>query len=424
MPAINYSMIGAEALEQHDPYAVLKIPEFRLFISARLCLTLALQIQAVVVGWQIYSITKDPLSLGLIGLAEAIPSIFVALYAGHVADNVNRKNIIITCVLVLLICAAALLFYTLPLGSGLLRQFGVWPVYLVIFFSGIARGFNGPAVFSFMPQIINNKGLYANAVSWSTTTWQGAAMAGPAIGGLIYGFWGITASYAIDVVLMLVATTFFFLIKAKPLPPSEVRLPIKESLLSGIRFVFRNQIILSAISLDLFAVLFGGAVALLPIFASDILRTGPEGLGFLRASPAVGSILMAVYLTHRPIHVNAGKRKLLCVAGFGLCMILFGLSTNFWFSLLLLGLSGAFDSISVIIRSTLMQTLTPEHMKGRVSSVNNIFVGSSNEIGAFESGFTARFMGVVPSVIFGGCMTLLVVGVTSWKAEKLRKLHL
>ncbi len=256
------------------------------------------------------------------------------------------------------------------------------------------------------------------------TTWQGASVAGPAIGGLLYGFFGIEASYAADVLLMLLAFLFFFLIGAKPLPPTTERLPIKESLLSGIRFVFGNQIILSAISLDLFAVLFGGAVALLPIFASDILRTGPQGLGFLRAAPAVGSVLMAVYLTHRPMKVNAGIKMLIGVAGFGLCMILFGLSTNFYFSMLLLSLSGMFDSVSVIIRSTLMQTLTPEHMKGRVSSVNNIFVGSSNEIGAFESGFAARLMGVVPSVVFGGIMTLLVVGITTFKADKLRKLNL
>ena len=416
-------MIGADEPKGYDPYAVLKITEFRLFISARMCLTLALQIQAVVVGWQIYNITKDPLSLGLIGLAEAIPSIIVALYAGHLADSTSRKKIIVTCVVSLLLCSMALLIYTLPFGK-ILQQYGVWPIYTVIFLSGIARGFMGPAVFSFMPQIINNKELYANAVSWSTTTWQGAAMAGPAIGGLLYGFWDITATYTVDVILMFLANLFFVLIASKPLPASEGRLPIKDSLLSGIRFVFSNQIILSAISLDLFAVLFGGAVALLPVFASDILRTGPQGLGFLRAAPAVGSILMAIYLTHRPVKVDAGKRMLWCVAGFGMCIILFGLSSNFWFSLVLLGLSGTFDSISVIIRQTLMQTLTPEYMKGRVSAVNNIFVGSSNEIGAFESGSAARLIGVIPSVVFGGCMTLLVVGITAFKADKLRKLQL
>ncbi|WP_051359910.1 MFS transporter [Adhaeribacter aquaticus] len=413
----------SKAAPIHDPYAVLKIPEFRLFISARLCMTLALQIQGVIVGWQIYDITKDPLSLGLIGLAEAIPSIVVALYAGHVADNTSRKKIIISCVLVLLVCSVALLLFTLD-ATTILEEQGVFPIYAVIFLSGIARGFIGPAIFSFMPQIINNRELYTNAVSWTTTTWQGAAVAGPAIGGLLYGFWGITASYGVDVFLTFLATIFFLLISAKPLPPTTEQISIKESLLSGLRFVFGNQVILSAITLDLFAVLFGGAVALLPIFASDILHTGPQGLGFLRAAPAIGSVLMAVYFTHFPMRKDAGKRMLYCVAGFGICMVLFGLSTSFWFSLLLLALSGAFDSISVIIRQTLMQTLTPEHMKGRVSSVNNIFVGSSNEIGAFESGATAKLLGTAASVIFGGCMTLIVVGVTALKADKLRKLQL
>ena len=416
-------MSADKQLPVHDPYAVLKIPEFRLFILARLCLTLALQIQAVVVGWQIYDLTKDPLALGLIGLTEAIPSIIVALYAGHVADSTSRKKIIITCVSVLLVCSVGLLVYSLKPGTAL-QTLGTLPIYSVIFLSGIARGFMGPAIFSFMPQLLPNKALYINAVSWASTTWQGASVAGPAIGGLLYGFFGIGASYSADVGLMLLALLFFLMIGARPLPENTERLPIKESLLSGIKFVFSNQVILSAISLDLFAVLFGGAVALLPIFASEILHAGPQGLGFLRAAPAIGSVLMAVYVTHRPMKVNAGKKMLLCVAGFGVCMILFGLSTNFYFSLLLLALSGAFDSVSVIIRSTLMQTLTPEHMKGRVSSVNNIFVGSSNEIGSFESGFVAKLMGVVPSVVFGGIMTLVVVSVTALKAEKLRKLNL
>jgi len=416
--------MAPDATPQIDPYAVLRLPEYRLFVLARLCLTLALQIQAVVVGWQIYDLTKDPLALGLIGLTEAIPSIIVALYAGHVADNTSRKKIIVTCVLVLLVCSVALLLYTTDIGF-FLQQYGTLPIYGVIFLSGIARGFISPAIFSFMPQIINNKALYANAVSWNTTIWQTASVAGPAIGGLLYGFLGITFSYAADATLTVLATIFFMSIGAKPLPPTtEPRLPIKESLLSGLKFVFGNQVILSAISLDLFAVLFGGAVALLPVFASDVLHIGPQGLGFLRAAPAVGSVLMGIYLTHHPVRTNAGKKMLICVAGFGVCMILFGLSASFWFSLILLAFSGAFDSISVIIRQTLMQTLTPEHMKGRVSSVNNIFVGSSNEIGAFESGTAAKFMGAATSVVFGGFMTLLVVGITSLKADKLRKLDL
>ncbi|ARS36604.1 MFS transporter [Pontibacter actiniarum] len=408
---------------KHDPYAVLKLPDFRLYVSARLCITLAMQIQAVIVGWQIYDMTQDPLSLGLIGLAEAIPSIVVSLYAGYVADIVERKRIILVVVAVLALCSASLLYFTLDI-SRVLLLYGALPIYGVIFVSGIARGFMGPAIFSFMPQLVPNKQLYANAITWSTTTWQAASVAGPAIGGLLYGFYGITASYMTDAVLVLLALLFFSMISRKPLPENANPQNLKESLQSGIRFVFGNQIILSAISLDLFAVLFGGAVALLPIFASDILLVGPQGLGMLRAAPAVGSVLMAMLMAYYPINVDAGKKMLWCVAGFGVCMVLFGLSRNFWFSLVLLALSGAFDSISMIIRSTLIHTLTPEYMKGRVSSVNNIFVGSSNEIGAFESGFTAKLMGTVPAVVFGGIMTLVVVAFTSVKADKLRVLDL
>lgn len=412
-----------EAGGKHDPYAVLRLPEFRLYIVARLCITLAMQIQAVIVGWQIYDITQDPLSLGLIGLAEAIPSIIVSLYAGYIADMVSRKKIIVVVIVALLLCSAALLYFTLDI-SNVLELYGTLPIYVIIFISGIARGFMGPAVFSFMPQLVANKQLYGNAITWSSTTWQAASLAGPAAGGLIYGFAGITAAYATDAALVLLSLTAFAFIDAKPLPENINPQNLKESLRSGIKFVFGNQVILSAISLDLFAVLFGGAVALLPIFASDILDAGPQGLGFLRAAPAVGSVLMAVMLAYYPMQADAGKKMLWSVTGFGMCIILFGLSRNFWFSMGLLALSGAFDSISVIIRSTLIHTLTPEYMKGRVSSVNNIFVGSSNEIGAFESGFTAKLMGVVPAVLFGGIMTLVVVGVTSLKADKLRTLDL
>lgn len=408
---------------RHDPYAVLRIPDFRLYISARLCITLAMQIQAVIVGWQIYDITKDPLSLGLMGLAEAIPSIVVSLYAGYLADMVARKKIIVVSVTALLFCSLTLLVFTLNISHAL-AHLGALPIYGVIFVSGIARGFMGPAVFSFMPQLVADKQLYANAITWSSTTWQTASLVGPAIGGLIYGFFGVTAAYGTDATLVLLSLVSFAFIASKPLPENINPQSMVESLRSGIKFVFGNQVILSAISLDLFAVLFGGAVALLPIFASEILETGPQGLGFLRAAPAVGSVLMALIMAYYPISVNAGKKMLWCVAGFGVCIVLFGLSTNFWFSLLLLAFSGGFDSISVIIRSTLIHTLTPEYMKGRVSSVNNIFVGSSNEIGAFESGFTAKLMGTVTSVVFGGIMTMLVVGVTALKADKLRRLDI
>jgi MFS family permease len=248
---------------------------------------------------------------------------------------------------------------------------------------------------------------------------------GPAVGGVIYGFFGISYAYSADLFLMTTAFLCFALIGSKPLPETVGdKLPIKESLLSGIKFVFGNQIILSAITLDLFAVLFGGAIALLPIFASDILLTGPQGLGFLRAAPAVGSILTAVYLAHHPLRKNAGRKMLWAVGGFGAAMVCFGLSRNFYLSLMMLFLSGMFDCVSMIVRQTLMQTLTPEYMKGRVSAVTGVFVGSSNEIGSFESGLAARLFGVTASVVFGGIMTLLVVGATSAKADKLRDLQL
>jgi MFS family permease len=403
------------------PYAALKISDFRLFISARFCVTLAIQIQAVVVAWQVYEITKDPLSLGLIGLAEAIPSVGVALYAGHIADSVQRKRIIVICLATLLLCSMALLSFTVDLGESLL-SYGVTPIYTVIFISGIARGFLTPAIFSYMPQLVPRE-IYSNAVTWNSTLWETATIGGPALGGFLYGFLGITAAYLTDVLLMFSGLALAIGIVTKELPEKTEEQSVIEKIRSGLRFVFRNPIILGAISLDLFAVLFGGAVALLPIFADEILGVGKQGLGVLRSAPSVGALLMAFYITHHPIMRNTGKILLSCVAGFGVCMILFALSTNFWLSLFLLMLSGMFDCISVIIRQTLLQTLTPENMKGRVSAVNHIFVGSSNEIGMFESGVAARLMGVVPSVIFGGCMTILVVGVTSWIAKSLRTLQ-
>ncbi len=403
------------------PYAALKLPAFRLFITARFCVTLAIQIQSVVVAWQVYEVTNDPLSLGLIGLAEAIPSITVSLYAGHIADVVQRKKIILICLSTLLLCSLALLFFTLDAGQGFLQS-GVTVIYAVIFVSGIARGFMTPAMFAYMPQLVP-RALYANAITWNSTLWETAAIGGPAIGGFLYGFLGIKASYTADVLLMFAGLILAIGISNKPLPPESEELGMIEKIRAGLRFVFNNQIILGAISLDLFAVLFGGAVALLPIFAKEILFVGPGGLGVLRAAPSVGALLMAFYITHNPIMKNTGRTLLGCVAGFGVCMILFALSTSFWLSLFLLMMSGVFDCVSVIIRSTLLQTLTPENMKGRVSAVNHIFIGSSNEIGMFESGLAARLLGVVPSVIFGGCMTLISVSTVALFAKSLRNLQ-
>jgi MFS family permease len=402
------------------PYAALRIRDFRLFISARFVTTLAIQIQSVAVAFQIYELTGDPLSLGLIGLAEAIPSIGVSLYAGHVADIMQRKKIIVACLMTLLLCSMGLLLFTLKPGEDLLR-FGVFPIYSVIFISGIARGFLSPALFSFMPQLVPRE-LYSNAITWNSTLWETAAIAGPALGGILYGL-GVSVAYTVDVTLMILGLSVAVMVHNKPLPEITGEEGVAEKIKAGLRFVFNNKLILSAISLDLFAVLFGGAVALLPIFADEILHVGAMGLGILRAAPSIGALLMAFYITHHPIQRDTGKTLLYCVAGFGVCMIFFAISTNFWLSLSLLIISGAFDCVSVIIRGTLLQTLTPENMKGRVSAVNHIFIGSSNEIGMFESGVAAKLIGTVRSVIFGGCMTLVVVGIISRTSKSLRKLQ-
>ena len=422
---------SADSSPAHDPYAALRIPDFRRLVSARVLFTVASQIQGVVVGWQIYELTNNPLALGLIGLAEAIPSIAVSLYAGHVADSVPRKHIIVPTMIVLFLCSLSLFLLTRPSGMALFanQQVLAFPLYVVmlyavLFVSGIARGFLGPAVFSFMPQLLPNRALLSNAVTWNSSSWQAAAVLGPAIGGLLFAKMGKGFAYGIDSGLMLLSLLLFLSIASRALPTREgEQLNLGESILSGVRFIFANQIVLAALSLDLFAVLFGGAVALLPIFAKDILQIGPDGLGYLRAAPAVGSVLMAVWLTYSPMKRGAGRKLLWAVAGFGLATIGFALSKSFALSLFLLFLTGVFDSVSVIVRSTLIHTYTPEYMKGRVSAVNNIFIGSSNEIGGFESGAAAKLMGTVPSVVFGGLMTLVVVAVTALKADKLRKLE-
>ncbi|UOR04317.1 MFS transporter [Hymenobacter aerilatus] len=411
----------------HDPYAALRIPDFRRLISARICYTIATRVQGLVVSWQIFKITNDPLALGLIGLSEAIPSIGVSLYAGHVADSVRRKNIIVAGVAVLVLCALALWFFASPWGLNFLApgSLRTLPLYAVIFVSGIARGFLGPALFSFMPQLLPSRERLSNAITWNSTTYQGAAVLGPAIGGYLIAHLGVANSYAVASGLLVLALAQFSLIASRPLPPLEGnKLTLQESVLSGLRFIWGNQLVLAALSLDLFAVLFGGAVALLPVFAVDILKVGADGLGHLEAAPAIGSVLMAAVLTYFPLHQKAGRKLLWAVAGFGVATIGFALSTNIWLSLFLLFMTGVFDSVSVIVRQTLVHTFTPEYMKGRVSAVNNIFIGSSNEIGSFESGAMARLLGVVRSVVFGGGMTIVVVLVTAFKADKLRRLDL
>lgn len=407
---------------KNDAYAVLRLKDYRLFISARFFLTIGIQMQSVIVGWQIYEQTHDALSLGLIGLAEAIPFLIVALFAGHVADIIDRKKIIIVTAVCYLFGAVALFLLSYKF-SMVFANLGCFPIYAVVFFTGIARGFHYPAQLAFMAQIVPRK-LYANSSTWNSTTWHIAAISGPAIGGLIYGFWGINQAYFIVVCFVIISLCLFSLVKNIAIPPKEEKESFFRSLTTGVRFVLKNQVILGAMTLDMFAVLFGGAVILLPIFAGEILKVGPEGLGFLRAAPAAGAVLMALFLAHRPPLKHAGHNLLFSVCGFGICIILFAISTNFYLSIILLAISGMFDNISVIIRNTIIQLFTPDNMRGRVASVNSIFIGSSNEVGSFESGLAARILGLVPSVIFGGTMTLLIAITTSRFAPKLKKLNL
>lgn len=407
-------------MKDFDRYAVLKINDFRFFLLGRFFVVVATQIQAVIVGWQIYEITGDPLSLGLIGLSEVIPATFVALFAGHLADRVSRRTILLNTFFILFLCSLGLLILSLEQFPQFLGK--TYPFYIIISLSGVARGFVGASISSFMAQLVPRE-LYHSSSAWNSSGWQIASVSGPFLGGILYKISGPVLAYGFDVGLMLLSIFFFFLVKPKPIPDRTTSENLFRSLSAGFRFVFNNKIVLGALSLDMFAVLFGGAVALLPIFASDILKCGPDGLGLLRAAPSVGAAGMALILAHNPPKENAGKALLIGVAGFGISIILFGLSTEFYFSLLFLFFSGAFDSVSVVVRSTIIQAFTPDEMRGRVAAVNSIFIGSSNELGAFESGVTAKIMGTVPSVVFGGCMTILIVLVISLTSESLRKLN-
>lgn len=403
----------------HDPYAALRVADFRRFITCMLVQTLATMVQTVVVGWQVYQITRDPLALGLIGLAEALPFIAVALPAGQIADRLDRRRICLAALLVLTGCAGVLCWLTL---GGLLDRSTVWAVYAVMLVTGVARSFLQPTRTALSADLVP-RALFLNAVTWRSSTWQFAAVAGPAVGGLLLGFAGEGMSYAVATVLMLLAWLVLMRVEARPKPAASEGVTGIQGLLQGIHFLRGQPVLLGAFTLDLFSVLFAGAEALMPVFATDILHVGAEGLGILRAAPAAGSVLMSLYLSHHPLKGRAGRIVLVSVALYGLCISGFGLSTSFPLSVVLLGCSGMFDNVSVVMRSTLLQTLTPRHLLGRVAAVNAIFIGSSNEIGAFESGVAAKLLGPVTAVMLGGIVPILVVGMIAWRVPTLRRLE-
>ena len=408
----------------NEAFEVMHIRNFRLFMTYRLLMTSATIMQSVVVGWLLYDITKSVLSLGMIGLTEVIPQVSIALFAGHFVDIWDRKRIIFYTTFLLLLGSAILVIYSLP-SFNYQTLLGVWPIYLTIFLTGLTRGILVPAHTALLGQLVPRR-LLTGAATWSSTVWQVGAVTGPALGGLVYGFFGVIPALLLVLFFYLLCTLLLLFIKS----PGKVVVPEGSTegmfarMKEGIHYVFNNQILLGAFTLDMFAVLFGGAVAMLPVFASDVLHVGPEGLGILRACPAIGAILMSVVLTFHPPVKHSGPLLLFSVFGFGLTMIVFALSTNFYLSAIILFLSGALDDISVVIRSSILQIFTSDEMKGRVAAVNSIFVGSSNELGAFESGVAARLMGLVPSVVFGGVMTLLVVTFAAIKSPTLRRLKL
>lgn len=407
-----------------DPYAALRFKEFNIFLLVRFAMVFAWSMQFIVIEWQVYSMTKDPLSLGIIGLMEVIPAVSMALFAGHVVDQKEKRNLLIKCILGFSVISFGLFVLSLP---SVLEQTEthtiLYAIYFLVFLGGIVRAFLGPTIFSLIALIIPKK-IYPNAATWSSTTWQMASVLGPALAGFSISWIGVHWSMCVIFGFSVLALIFLFQISKKPILNPKIGEPVFESLKEGLKFVFGTKAIFGALTLDMIAVLFGGAVALLPIYAQDILHVGAEGFGVLRAAPAVGAALMMLGSTRFPLYKNAGKKLLLAVFGFGICIIVFGLSTSFWLSVIALFISGGVDGVSMIIRQTILQLKTPDNMRGRVASVNSMFVGSSNELGAFESGLTAKLMGTVTAVVFGGTMTLLTVGITAFVSPTFRKLDL
>jgi MFS family permease len=380
--------------------------------------------QFIVIEWEVYSLTKSALSLGIVGLMEVVPAILMALFAGHFVDQNEKKGLLFKCIIGFFIISLGLFLLTWePFRGNLSAKTILYSIYFLVFLGGIVRSFLGPTIFSLLSLIVP-KNLYANAATWSSSVWQISSVLGPAVAGFSITIIGVYGSMLSILACSLLALIALSQISTKPILNPKIGEPIMQSLKEGVKFVYNNKTILGALSLDMVAVLFGGAVALLPIYAQDILKVGPEGFGVLRAAPALGAFITMFISAYVPLNKNAGMKLLFSIFAFGICIIVFGISTLFWLSVIALFLSGVVDGISVVIRQTILQLKTPDHMRGRVAAVNSIFVGSSNELGAFESGLTAKLMGTVTSVVFGGTMTLIIVAFTGFASPTFRKLDL
>ncbi|HAN66192.1 MAG TPA: MFS transporter [Chitinophagaceae bacterium] len=412
----------SEQSQRHDPYAALRLPEFRYFIAGRFVFIMGLRMTGTVIGWWVYLLTGSPLALGLVGLSEVIPAVSLALYAGQYIDRNEKRKLLLRCILLYLCCIGLFIFLSSP---SMNQKLDPWTTSLIIFgviaATGAIRSFSGPTFSSLIAHIVPRENL-PSAAAISSATWLVGSICGHALAGFLIAWIGIHDSFF--VVLLFTGLGYILLSRIQPKPvlvtgKANTWIRVKE----GLQYVFHTKELLGAMTLDLFAVLFGGAVALVPVFAKDILQVGPIGFGWLNAAMDIGSIITVTLLTIKPLRSNQGRILFYAVAGYGVCIIFFALSNMFWLSFLALLLSGCMDGVSVIIRSTILQLKTPDELRGRVMSVSSMFINSSNELGQFESGVAARLMGTVTSVVFGGCMTIAVVLITWFKAPSLRKME-
>lgn len=407
-----------------DPYAALRFKEFNIFLLVRFALVFGWSMQFVVIEWQVYSLTNDELSLGIIGLCEFLPAFFLAPFAGHIVDRKEKRNLFTVCIALFSLISFGLFWLTSENVEASWETKSILiGIYSLVFFGGVLRAFFGPTIFSLIALIVP-KSAYPNAATWSSSTWKGAAVFGALCGGFLIAWIGVHYTLGIIFGLVMLALVLVFQIGKKPILNKATNESMKESLISGIKFVFNDKVILGALTLDMVAVLFGGAVAIFAVFAKDVLDAGPKGFGILNAALSSGSIITMVATTYIPITKNTGKKLLTAVFGFGVFMIIFGASKLLWLSVIALFCSGVFDGISMVVRQTILQLKTPDHMRGRVGAVNSMFVGSSNELGAVESGIAARIFGAPLAVILGGSVTLLVVAIMGLKNKPLRELDL
>lgn len=411
-------------MQKNDPYASLRIKEFNVFLLVRFFLIFGWSMQFVVTEWQVYSLTNDKLSLGIIGACEFIPAFFMAPFAGHIVDKKEKRNLFALCIALFSLISFCLFWLTSKTIELTWSKTSIlYCIYTMVFFGGILRAFFGPTIFSLIALIVPKK-VYPNAATWSSSTWKGATVTGALFGGFLIAWIGVHYTLGLVFMLVMCSLTFVFLIKRKPILNQKKQESVRESLKAGIQFVFTDKVVLGALTLDMVAVLFGGAVAIFAVFAKDILDAGPKGFGVLNASLSIGSILTMLATTYIPITKNTGKKLLIAVFGFGVTMILFGVSKLFWLSVVALFFAGVFDGISMVIRQTILQLKTPDEMRGRVGAVNSMFVGSSNELGALESGIAAKLFGAPLAVILGGTVTLFTVLTMGAKNKKLRELDL